>query len=408
MDELFRLADENSTSLQSHKSATEAAQEAVKAAKAQQLPDVGASLSVSYLGNGYLWNRHFGDGQSIHIPHFGNNFALQASQVVYAGGSVSSAIASAKLSEQFAELGTALNRQDVRFLITGYYLELFKLDNQERVYENNIELTQIVIRNMETKHKAGTALKNDITRYELQLETLKLQLAKVRDSRRIMNHQLVTTLHLPQDTKIVPDTTLLSHEVLPGTESEWQQMASAANLNLQQSDLKVKLGQQQVKQERSQTLPHVAIVAEEHLDGPITIEVPTLNNNFNYWYVGVGVKYNISSLFKNNKRVRQAKLQLRQAQEEHSLAQERVENEVQAAYVNFLTAFTELQTQKKNAELADQNYNVTANRYRNDLALLTDMLDASNTKTDADLGLVNARVNVFFNYYKMKYTTHTL
>ena len=42
------------------------------------------------------------------------------------------------------------------------------------------------------------------------------------------------------------------------------------------------------------------------------------------------------------------------------------------------------------------------------MALLTDMLDASNTKLSADLGLVNARVNILYNYYKMKYLTHTL
>ena len=96
------------------------------------------------------------------------------------------------------------------------------------------------------------------------------------------------------------------------------------------------------------------------------------------------------------------------AQVARRLAQERVENAVQAGYVNFLTAFTDLNTQKKNVELANENYRVVSNRYTNELALLTDMLDASNMKLDADLALVNARVNVIYNYYKMKYLTHTL
>ncbi len=98
----------------------------------------------------------------------------------------------------------------------------------------------------------------------------------------------------------------------------------------------------------------------------------------------------------------------RQAHEAHDLAQEQVENAVQANYVNFMTAFTELRTQEKSVELADENYSIVNNRYRNDLALLTDMLDASNMKLSADLALVNARINVVYNYYKMKYITHTL
>lgn len=99
---------------------------------------------------------------------------------------------------------------------------------------------------------------------------------------------------------------------------------------------------------------------------------------------------------------------MRQAQERHQLVQEQVENAVQEGYVNFLTAFTDLRTQENSVRLADENYSVTDNRYQNGMALLTDMLDASNMKLSADLGLVNARINILYNYYTMKYITHTL
>ena len=99
---------------------------------------------------------------------------------------------------------------------------------------------------------------------------------------------------------------------------------------------------------------------------------------------------------------------MRQAEERQALAREQVENAVQAAYTDFLTAFTELRTQEKSVQLADENYAVTSNRYRNELALLTDMLDAGNTKLSADLALVNARVDLVYHYYKMKYVSHTL
>lgn len=408
IDEMFRLADENSSNIKSYSTGKDAAAMALKSAKAQRLPDINASLSASYLGDGNLWDRDFSNGQTISMPHFGNNFALQASMTVYAGGAINSGIALAELGEQMATLDWQKNRQDIRFILTGYYLNLFKLNNQAEVLEKNIELTKLVIKNMVARRKQGSALKNDITRYELQLENQKLQLTKVNDAKKIMNHQLVTTLHLPGGTEIVPDTTLLANNVVAGNEDEWQQKASTSNLSLQQSGLNVEMRRQKEKLERSELLPKIAIIAEEHLDSPITIEVPVLDNNFNYWFVGVGVKYNISSLFKSNKKVKQARLQTRRAMEEQTLAHEQVENAVQAAYTDYLTSFTELQTQTKKTELANQNYKVTDNRYRNDLALLTDMLDASNTKLDAELGLVNARIDVIYNYYKMKYLTHTL
>ena len=408
IEEMFRLADENSKSIQTYRTGKEVADENLKAAKAQRLPDISASLSGSYWGNGKLWDRDFSNATKIDMPHWGNNFALEAQQVVYAGGAISSGIELAELEKQLAEMDWQKNRQDIRFLLVGHYLNLYKLHNQIEVLHKNLELTDQLIANMQARLEEGTALENDITRYELQRETLRLQLAKVEDACKIANHQLVITLHLPEGTVVQPDTTLNDSRIQTLSEANWQELAAQNNLNLQQAETGIKVNRQRVKMERSERLPKISLVAAEHLDGPITIEVPVLDNNFNYWYVGVGVEYNISSLFKNNRKLKAARLNVRKAQETYELAQEQTNHAVQESYVNFLTSFTDLRTQQKSVELADQNYSVTSNRYQNDLALLTDMLDASNMKLSADLGLVNARINVIYNYYKMKYITHTL
>ena len=408
IDELFRLADENSRSIQSYRTAVDASAEALKAAKAQRLPDIKGTASVSYLGDGHIWDRHYKNGMKVDMPHFGNNFALEVQQVLYAGGAISSGIELAELGKQMAQLDSEKNRQEIRFLLVGYYLDLYKLSNQMQVLQKNIQLTDRVIGDMRSRHKQGTVLKNDITRYELQKEQLQLQYTRVEDAYKIMNHQLVTTLHLPAGSQIAPDTTMLNKQVLPLAETDWQQLAQQNHIGLKQAEISVLMGKQKLKLERSERLPKIAFVAADHLDGPITIEVPVLDNNFNYWYVGVGISYNFSSLFKNNRKIKQSKLELRMAEQEHLLAQEHVENAVQASYTNFLTSFTDLRTQEKSVQLALQNYGVVDNRYKNDLALLTDMLDASNIKLGAELDLVNARVNVVYNYLKMKYITHTL
>ena len=408
IDEMFRLADEQSKSVQTYRTGADAADEALRAAKAQRLPDISVSLSASYLGDGRIWDRDFGNGMKVDMPHFGNNFTLEAQQVVYSGGAISSGIRQAELAKTLAQLDMQKNVQEIRFMLVGNYLDLYKLDNQMKVLEKNIGLTEQVITNMKARREQGTVLKNDITRYELQREQLKLQLSRVADMRKIANHQLATTLHLPEGTVISPDTTLLEQQITALTENDWQQAAKANNIDLKQAQASISMNEQKVRQERAELLPHIAIVAEEHLDGPVTIEVPALDNNFNYWYIGIGIKYNLSSLFKNNRRMKQARLNVRRAREQHELAQEQVNNAVQAGYVNFLTAFTDLRTQENSVKLADENYAVTNHRYKNEMALLTDMLDASNTKLGADLDLVNARINVVYNFYKMKYITHTL
>ena len=81
---------------------------------------------------------------------------------------------------------------------------------------------------------------------------------------------------------------------------------------------------------------------------------------------------------------------------------------VQADYSKYIEAYEEVATLEKSVELANENYAVIGNRSRNDVALVTDMLDASNQLLDAELQLVNARINVIFNYYKLKNTSGNL
>lgn len=68
-------------------------------------------------------------------PHVGNNFALQAQQVVYAGGAINAGIKLAELGKLQAEVGVKLTRQQARFIALGQYLDLYKIDNRIRVYE---------------------------------------------------------------------------------------------------------------------------------------------------------------------------------------------------------------------------------------------------------------------------------
>ena len=117
----------------------------------------------------------------------------------------------------------------------------------------------------------------------------------------------------------------------------------------------------------------------------------------------MGVKYSLSSLFKSNKRIKQAAVETRQAKEAHAVQAEQLNNRVQAAYVQYQQTYVELETQKKSVELAQQNYEVMNARYLSQLALVTDMVDASNLKLNAELSEVDARINIVYAYYRMKY-----
>lgn len=271
------------------------------------------------------------------------------------------------------------------------------------MYEKNIELTRQLITDIKAKQSQGMALKNDITRYELQMESLKLGLTTLRNNRSILNHQLCNTLGMAQDVRITPDTTVIGKVYARNDEQYWQDQGAMNSPLLEQSANAIRIAEQKEKIAKSDMLPKVAFVAADNFDGPITFELPPINKNLNVWYVGVGVKYNISSLFKSNKRVRQAAVETRQAREEHAVQAEQLNNNVQAAYVQYQQTYVELATQQKSVELARQNYDVMNARYLSQLALVTDMVDASNLRLNAELKEVDARINIVYAYYRMKY-----
>ena len=408
LEQMFDLADKNSKIVRVENMAVAEAQQAVQVAKNGRLPDIEISLSASYLGNGCLMDRDFTNGQNIPMPHFGNNFAIKATQLIYGGGVVNTGIAMAKLKEEMACVNQDATRSRIRFMLIGFYLDLYKLQNALKVYDRNIELAKVVIADTKARNEAGVVLQNDITRYELQLKNLELSRKRVCNSMEILNYDLVTMLGLPSDTFIQPDTTLLAQALPVEDMAYWQQLAENEAYSIKQSALAVEMSKKNEKMVRAERLPSVALVASNHFDGPITIEVPVIDKNFNYWYVGVGVSYKLSSLYKSGKNIKRARLdtELNRRRKEDVLEQTSLA--VQADYTRYMEAYDEVATLEKNVQLAKENYGVIETRYRNDIALVTEMLDASNQLLDAELQLVNSRINVIFNYYKLKNTSGNL
>ena len=408
LEQMFALADENSKTMKAEDAAVTEAQQAVKVAKNGYLPDIDISLSASYLGNGYLLDREFRNGQSVPMPHFGNNFAIEATQLIYAGGAVTNGVAVAKLKEEMASANREAARSRIRFMLTGFYLDLYKLRNTLKVYDKNIELTRIVIEDTKARNKAGVALQNDVTRYELQLKNFELARRRVENSVEILNYDLVTLLGLPADTQIEPDTTMLAKTLPMEGVAYWQQMAESNAHAIKQSALAVEIGERAEMLARAERRPTVALFAANHFDGPITIEVPAINKNFNYWHVGVGVSFPIHSLYKANRSIRQAQYSTMLSRRRQNEVVEQTSLTIQSDYVRYMEAYDEVATLEKSVQLANENYQVIENRYRNDIALVTDMLDASTQLLDAELKLVNARINVIFNYYKLKNSSGNL
>lgn len=405
IDELFEIAETSSVQLRPYVAAEEEARRDIEVARSKRLPDIEANLSLSYLGDGFTTKRNFSDYQKAPIPSFGNGLNLSITQPVFTGGAITKSIELAELKSTASRFATDMQRDNIRFHLTGYYLDLYKCSNLRGVVESNIAQARKVLETMRARYEQGTALLNDITRYELLLSNLELQLIKINNTAAILNNNLVTTAGLPEGTEVVPDSMILHRSLQVTDEDRWQQYAVENAPSLRLAGSAVDISRKAEALVRSERLPKVGLQAGWTIDGPILVEVPPINRNMSYWYVGVGVSYNLGSLYKNDKALKKSEASTRVAVDRLEAAREGVSMSIRADYIHYLEAYEELKTQQKGVELADRNYQTTFTRYSEGMALITDMLDAANSKLEAEQRLVNARIDIIYYYYKLLFTS---
>lgn len=405
-DVFTRIENENQT-MSMLRTAQEAAEEGIKSAKNARYPEINAELNVSYIGDSFLTDRNFSNYTKAPSPHFGNGFTLEAQQVVYAGGAVNAAVKMAEHEGHMSEAVISKSRQGLRLMAVGEYLDLFRTDNSIKVYKENIALTTKLIDEINARREQGLALAADVTRYELRLEMLKLDLVRLQNTREIMNYRLVNSLGLPEGTVI---SSILGddEDMRDRSRQNWQEIAADASPEMKVSGIKADMALTRQKLVRSGRLPKIAVVAYENFNGPITFEIPPIDKNLNIWYVGLGIRYNFSSLYKSGHNLKQAAIEVRQAEQAKNVTEENLRNDVQKAYADYMQSYVELETREKSLQLADENYERIHDRYMEQLVLVTDMLDAFNMKLDAELGVSAANAEIQYRLCCLRYAAGIL
>lgn len=409
LQRMFEIADEANAVVRAANVSVASAQQQQTVSRAARLPDINASLTLSYLGDGTILDRDFSNRRRDPLPHFSNTLEVSLYQPVYAGGAISHGITMAQQQTALACNRRDGVRNDIRMSIVANYLELIKSRNLLGVYAENISLTRKLLEEMEARHRQGVALRNDITRYRLRLSTLSYDSLATANNADVCNANLVSLLGLDEQTRIIPEVGDTFDRVPSATdEDSWKALARANATALSSLNAQTEIEKSARAITHAQYLPKIGIVAGDNFLGPVTFEVPALNTNYNAWFVGVNVKWNISSLFTTNKSTRRHDIELEHLATQYDAESESLDRRIHEAYTLYSQAIQRLAIEEMNVRLAQENYDIVSNRFDNQLALLTDMLDASNARLDAGVRLVNARISTYYYYYQLNYIAGTL
>lgn len=398
--ELFDLARANHPNLQVWKADVAAAKQSVEVAKVAQLPNITAGLQGYYIGDGLIIDKDFSNSTNVDMPHFGNTFSVDASELIWKGGTVRNSIRSQSLREELAELNYQNNEQAIKLLVLGYYLDLYKLLNQKVVYQQNIKLAEQRLENIKKFYNQGMVTRNDVIRGQLQISNLTLALQVLENNRQILNKQLTVALGLPETAEILPDESILQSIPQASLLDEYKSYVQQHPAVLM-AEKSVDLYDLSEKITKAEMVPTLSAFAGNRLARPITSALPALDMYFNSWSAGLSLNFNLDALYKTPKRIKQIQFEKNRALAQENEIKQNIDVSVNAAYIKYNEALTQNSTLKTNMELADENYRIMNSKYNNQLAILLDLIDASNAKLDAELQFANSEISIVYAYYKL-------
>jgi len=402
MQEAFDLAIKNSAQLKIAEVNTALARQKTEISKLGRLPGIASTLNYGYLSNSQIWVPSSGKHTEAPIPHHLTQFSVQASEIIFKGGEITNHIKKASLEEQVAVLNQEKNLEDIKFLVAAKYLDIFRLLIERTIYVNNAKLSAERLKNTLSLQRQGIVTNNDVLRNKLILSDLEQAVRKIDDNINILNQQLNAVLGLDYNEKLIPDSTLLTasfkHENIDRLAAE----AFAKNKELKTSAKEIEIAKTNLKIIGADRYPEISLFSASNLQRPFTNAIPAVDIYYNVWTAGISIKYNLSSIYQSPKKRKAGKIQIEQSIAKQTLQKQNVELTVNASLIKYNEAKDELATYTDDLKFAEENYRIVEKKYFNQLALLTDIIDATNTKIEAELKVSNARINVVYTHYQLE------
>ena len=407
LNQALEMGLNNHQQLKIAQSRIQVSDEQVNVSKSQQLPSVSFSANAFYLGDALILDSDWSKVQTVDMPHFGNTFGLQASQLLYKGGVIKKSIEMAELQKQIAELDFAANQQDIKFLIISNYLDICKLINQTQVLEQNRTLAEQLHGNIEKLYEEEMVTRNEIIRAELLIKNLTQAILTMKNNHAILSNQMSYALGLPNNILIIPIESI-KPDILVQSQVQYTETAMFQHPALRSAEKNIEIADKNISIQKTNILPAVSAFAGYNMQRPLTSSTPVMDMYNNTWQAGISLNFNIDQLFKAKRQVSLSQTQANMSREALTFVQQNVEIGVNAAYLKCIEAQQQVMLVDDAKKLAEENYEIVRNKYLNQLAITAEMTDASNAKLNAELEYANAVINATFQYYNLMKSTGSL
>jgi outer membrane protein len=376
----------------------------IQEAKDRQLPDVKVTASYLRLGSASIDLKNAGSGTGTPKVNQALYGIANVSMPLYAGGRIKYGIESAKYLKQAAELNVESQKESVIYNTIQAYTNLYKADKTVAVIKENLAASVQRDSTFSRLERNGILARNDLLKSQLQTSNIELSLMDAESNRSLANVNMDIILGLPENTLIEVDSNFVAapQEKISAF-SEMENIAFQNRKDIQAIGFKKKAADLGIRSAKAESYPAIALTG-----GYIAADIPKVLTITNAVNIGIGVQYNLASLWKNSTKLKQAKARLVQLSANEELLNDGIKLQLNKDYQNYLLAQKKIDVYEKSIIQATENFRITKNKYDNSLVTITDLLEADVSLLQAKLNATVAKADAALAYNKLLSTTGTL
>ena len=401
LNEAIDLGIKNSKQLKNSQAKIEEATAALKEALNNQLPDAKLSASYLWLSNANvdmkLKSNNPGGGGGVTPTISKAGYAIaNASVPVFAGGRIRYGIEASRFLEEATRLDADNDREQVIQNTIEAFVNLYKAKSSVSLVQENLAEAQQRVKDFSNLEKNGLLPRNDLLSAQLQASNFELGLLDAENNWKLANVSVNILLGLPENLELVPDSSMINQNFSVRPLDDYLQTAYTNRKDLAALDLKKKASESATRSAKGEYYPSLAISG-----GYIAADIPDVITITNALNIGVGVSYNIGSLWKTKAKVQQAEARAKQAAIGESQLNDDIRLDVNHAYLNFLSSQKKIEVYEKAVEQAIENYRIVKNKHDNNLETTTDLLDANTKQLLERMNLIFAKAEAVVAYNKL-------
>lgn len=376
----------------------------LESAKNNQYPDLRISGQYQRLANASINLKSSQNSNSGSLPVVDQLMIgqINVSVPVFAGFRIQNSV---QMHENLYEAETASathTKEEVAMKVINLYASLFKAQKTISLLKENQKRAEQRVFDFSELEKNEIIARNDLLKAQLQVSKIKLSIDEAVNDENIINFQLITLLKLPVGTQLEireGDFANFKMDNVPTSE----QPALENRKDLQAVQLQGKASKANIKLAKGGYYPSINVIG-----GYVALDlknVVTVQNAMNF---GLGLSYDLSTIFKNGTAVKLAESKATEIQNSESMLTDYIKIEVQKAIEEYHLAIQQNEVYGQAVAQSSENYRIIKDKYDNGLADTNDLLEADVEQLSANINKTLAKANIIQKYYALLNATGQL